>query len=94
MTLSCESYTMNCNYALYNLSIGGFLIFIPTILDSVNCELVQYLIDKQRAELSRLVEKHNYNFQHRDVLAASIEMDRWLNLYQQNRTNKQGKRKE
>jgi hypothetical protein len=55
---------------------------------------VQYLIDKQRAELTRLVEKHNYNFQHRDVLAASIEMDRWLNFYEQNCTKKQGKQKE
>jgi hypothetical protein len=94
MTLSCESYTINYNYAANNLAIGGVLILNPTILDQVNCELVQYLIDKQRAELTRLVERHGYNFQHRDVLAASIEMDRWLNLYQHNCTNKQGSRKE
>jgi hypothetical protein len=46
-------------------------------------ELLEFIIEKQRMKLSRIVEKHKYNFQNHEVIAASIEMDHWLNLYQQ-----------
>jgi hypothetical protein len=45
-------------------------------------ELLENIIDKQRLELCRIVEKHKYNFQNHEVIAASTEMDLWLNLYQ------------
>jgi hypothetical protein len=45
-------------------------------------------------ELIHLVERHQYNFLNSEVLAASVEMDRWLNLYQQNGLKKHGEQKE
>jgi hypothetical protein len=45
-------------------------------------------------ELLHLAEKHQYNFLNAEVLAASIEMDRWLNLYQEYGLKKQGEQKE
>jgi hypothetical protein len=44
-------------------------------------------------ELIHLVKRHQYNFLNSEVLAASMEMDHWLNLYQQNSLKKQGEQK-
>jgi hypothetical protein len=56
-------------------------------------ELLEFIIEKQRIELTRLVEKNDYNFQSNEVIAASIEMDHWLNFYQLSCSKKQGKQK-
>jgi hypothetical protein len=44
-------------------------------------------------ELVHLVERHQVNFLNSEVIAASIEMDLWLNLYQQNGLKKHGGQK-
>jgi predicted adenine nucleotide alpha hydrolase (AANH) superfamily ATPase len=49
----------------------------------MSVELIAIIIEKQRLELTHTVEKYQYNFQKNEVIAASIEMDHWLNLYQQ-----------
>jgi hypothetical protein len=49
----------------------------------MSVELIKIIIEKQRLELSRIVEKYQYNFQKNEVIAASIEMDHLLNFYQQ-----------
>lgn len=54
-------------------------------------ELIEFIIEKQRMELVRIVESHAYNFLNKEVIAASIEMDYWLNFYQQNRSSKRDK---
>ena len=56
-------------------------------------ELIKCIIEKQRMELTRIVESHNYNFQNKEVIAASIEMDYWLNFYQRSCSPKRGKPK-
>jgi hypothetical protein len=56
-------------------------------------ELLEFIIEKQRIELTRLVVKNDYNFQSNEVIAASVEMDHWLNFYQQSCSIKQGKQK-
>jgi hypothetical protein len=56
-------------------------------------ELIEHIIEKQRIELIRLVEMHQFNFQNNEVIAASIEMDHWLNLYQQSCILEKGKLK-
>lgn len=48
-------------------------------------ELIEFIIEKQRIELVRIAERHDYNFQDKEVIAASIEMDYWLNLHQQSK---------
>ena len=57
-------------------------------------ELIEFIIEKQRMELIRIVERHKFNFQSKEVIAASIEMDYWLNFYQQNSSSKRDKVKE
>ncbi|QGQ96337.1 aspartyl-phosphate phosphatase Spo0E family protein [Paenibacillus psychroresistens] len=52
-------------------------------LSHASIGLIEYTIEKQRMELIRIVEKHQYNFLNTEVITASIEMDHWLNLYQQ-----------
>jgi hypothetical protein len=52
-------------------------------LSPTSVELMENIIEIQRMKLSRIVEKYKYNFQKNEVIAASIEMDHWLNLYQQ-----------
>jgi hypothetical protein len=41
-------------------------------------------IYSQRAELLRITERHGYNFQHPEVLHASVHLDFLLNLYDRN----------
>jgi hypothetical protein len=55
----------------------------PNKFSPTSAELIGSIIEKQRMELSRIVEKHKFNFQNQEVIDASIEMDFWLNLYQQ-----------
>jgi hypothetical protein len=53
------------------------------IISPTSVELKEFIIEKQRMKLSFIVEKHKYNFQNDEVIAASIEMDHLLNLYHQ-----------
>jgi hypothetical protein len=64
------------------------------MMDHVNeghsvIKLIEFIIEKQRIELIRIVERHHYNFQSKEVIAASIEMDHWLNFYIQSCTSEQ-----
>jgi hypothetical protein len=52
-------------------------------ISTTSVELIEFTIEKHRMELIRIVEKHQYDFLNNEVIAASIEMDHWLNLYQQ-----------
>jgi hypothetical protein len=65
-----------------------YVEFSPTVV-----ELLEFIIEKQRIELTRIVEKNDYNFQSKDVIAASVEMDHWLNFYQQSSSKKPSKQK-
>jgi hypothetical protein len=64
--------------------IGGISSFMIDYVEfsPMVVELLMFIIEKQRTELTRLVEKNDYNFQSNEVIAASIEMDHWLNFYQ------------
>jgi hypothetical protein len=57
-------------------------------------ELLEFIIERQRLVLVRIVESHEYNFLNQEVIAASMEMDYWLNFYQQNSKSNQDKLKE
>jgi hypothetical protein len=63
-------------------------------LNPMVVELLEIIIEKQRIELTSLVEENDYNFQNIEVIAASVEMDHWLNFYQQSCYKKQGMQKE
>jgi hypothetical protein len=55
----------------------------PYELYPISGELIESIIEKLRLELILLAEKYQYNFQNNEVIAASIKMDQWLNLFEQ-----------
>jgi hypothetical protein len=71
------------NFVIHTRFLGGLNMIDSNKLSPTSVELIECTIEKQRMELTRIVEKHQYNFQSNEVIAASIEMDHWLNLYQQ-----------
>jgi hypothetical protein len=65
----------------------------PNNLNLTPIEAIEQIIEKLQVELVRIVEKHQFNFQNYEVIAASTEVDHWLNIYQQRYMQEKDNRK-